>query len=99
MQPTPSDKPILAPGQPTKEGFLTWRDNPVTQWAFRALQAAAEAQRQGWTKASWEEANPDPLLLTELRTRADAYLALEETEYDAFCAMNDQDPAAGEQDG
>lgn len=84
-------------GQPSREEFLAWRENPVSQWVFRALQAVAEVQRQGWTAASWDQGEANPLLLVELRSRADAYRAAEETNYEAFCALNEQDPEAGEE--
>lgn len=77
---------------PTSEEFLQWRDHPVTKWAFRAVQAAAEAQKAGWLTQSWEANNPDPLVLCELRTRADAYLALYETPYEMWCELNGQEP-------
>ena len=70
---------------PTSEEFDAWRAEPVTQFVFAALRAAQDAQRDQWQAASWVRGEADELLLTELRTRADAYAGLEETDYDGFC--------------
>lgn len=77
---------------PTLDEFRQWRDNPVTKWAFRAVQEAASKNREAWISASWEAGKSDPALLSELRTRADAYAALENTTYEEWCAINRQEP-------
>ena len=65
----------------SEEEFLSWHDDPVTRWVLSACRKAAEENKLAWVEASWDAGNPDPLLLTELRTRADAYLALADTQY------------------
>jgi hypothetical protein len=69
-------KPISA------EEFAAWRDDPVTQIVLKAHLEMAEKQREGWAKASWDAGTVDPLLLTELKTRADAYRAIAECSYE-----------------
>lgn len=72
----------------TEEEFAAWRDEPVTQRILGTLSAMADAQREGWMASSWEGGNADPLLLTELRTRADAYQALSEGSYADFFGVD-----------
>lgn len=62
----------------TEEEFASWRIDPVTQWVIGELAKAAEAQREAWAATSWEGGVCDPMLLKELKTRADAYSALSE---------------------
>lgn len=65
----------------------------MTQWVFRAVSRAAELQKDEWLRLSWGQGEADPLLLCELRTRADAYLGLRETGYERWCELNGEDPA------
>jgi hypothetical protein len=73
---------------PTAEEFARWRDDGVTQWVMRAVQTAAEQNKAAWMKASWENGAASPALLQELRTRADAYLALAESPYETWAEWN-----------
>lgn len=65
-----------------REDFARWRDDPITRLVFKALDAAAEAQKTEWDNASWRGGvvRGDDLsrLLNELRVRADCYAALKE---------------------
>lgn len=76
---------------PTLEEFQAWRANPVTAWILKGCQTAAEAQKQHWLEKSWN-GDVDPLLRLECATRADAYLALEETTYEGWCDINEDNP-------
>lgn len=69
----------------SEEDFLAWREHPVTQWVFAAARKAAELQEIAWNEASWGDGKCDPMMLNELRTRADAYRALEETSFEDWC--------------
>lgn len=69
---------------PSQDEFDAWRDNPITRWVMGACAKAAAENRQSWIEASWGAGNADPLLLVELKTRADAYLALEQTRYEGW---------------
>lgn len=73
----------------SEDEFLLWREHPVTQWVLAAVVAGAEAQRAEWHRLSWEAGQADPLTLIELRTRADAYMALDETTYAQWRALNE----------
>jgi hypothetical protein len=64
----------------------------MTKWVHVILRSAAEAQKAEWDKVSWEGGEASPLLLCELRTRADAYMALEETSYEQWCERAGIDP-------
>lgn len=76
----------------TEDDFLRWRDNAVTQWIFKALETAVQAQKDEWGSISWDGNAPDPLKLMELRTRADSYAALFETDFTAWQAINGETP-------
>lgn len=77
---------------PSAEEFTRWRDDRVTQWIFRAILSGAEANKAAWVQASWDNGAASPALLQELRTRADAYMALIETPYDGWCELNEEEP-------
>lgn len=73
------------------EEFDRWLEDPVTQWVMRGARAGAEANRQAWTDASWGQGQADPLMLAELRSRADAYMALAETGFEGWRSANGED--------
>lgn len=77
----------------TPDEFQDWRDHPITQWVFKAIEHGAEAQRQGWLDASWEDNRADPLLLCELRTRADAYRAIIDTSFERWSELHEHPEA------
>lgn len=64
---------------PTQDEFDAWCENPVTRYVAAAWERSAIVQRDAWTVRSWSSGEADPALLTELRTRADAYNAFLET--------------------
>jgi hypothetical protein len=65
----------------TAEEFAGWHEDPVTQWVLGELAKAADANKGKWIEISWDQGTTDDLLLTELKTRADAYCALAEISY------------------
>lgn len=77
---------------PSREDFEQWRDNPVTRWVFAALKTAADENKELWVMQSWEERKLDPLELSDLRVRADAYMAMAETEYQGWVDFNGGEP-------
>lgn len=77
---------------PTREDFTRWLDDPITLFVFEALSTAAAAQQKAWNEISWDGGSCDPLLLVELRTRADAYKSLQEGTYEAFCEWLEVEP-------
>lgn len=54
-----------------REDFSMWRDHPVTVHVFRELQKVADAAKEKWMSSSWEQGAADPLLLAELRAKAE----------------------------
>ncbi len=75
----------------TEEDFEAWSENPVTRWVFAACMKAADANKQKWVDSSWEFNHANQALLSELRTRADAYAALVETDFDGWLAWHEGD--------
>ncbi len=75
MTPKPDPKAPI----PHPEDFDAWCEHPVTRFVAEGWRRAAEAQRDVWTGLSWGDGKADPEKLTELRTRADAYMAFQET--------------------
>lgn len=75
-----------------KEAFQAWAESPATRWVFRAVERASELQKEEWDRVSWQQGQADPILLTELRTRADAYKGLIETPYERFCELLGEEP-------
>lgn len=72
----------------TLDDFQRWRDNPVTQWIFAAVEKAALAQSEAWMDETWGAGKCDPEKLNVLRTRADSYRALYETPFEQWQQMN-----------
>lgn len=64
----------------------------MTQWVLEVLRESANSHKAEWDRVSWEGGKSDPLLLCELRTRADAYRAIEETAYEGWCERAGVDP-------
>jgi hypothetical protein len=53
----------------------------------------AGKQREEWDERTWVAGgHPDPLLLTELRTRADAYRTIRDCTYEDWMTANADDP-------
>lgn len=90
--PNPKLKPVVR-SAPSREAFDAWRENPVTLFVFAALSRAASEQQTSWAATSWHGGIADQALLTELRVRADAYRAIEEGGYEAFCEWAGVEPA------
>lgn len=76
-KPVPSRRKYV----PTPEEWAAWCDHPVTQWVAAAYEAQAARCREAWTAASWANGLADPLLLKELRTRADNFEAFTQSDY------------------
>ena len=76
----------------TAEDFARWREDPVTRFVFAAIERNADECREKWVEASWRFNNPNPVLLSELRTRADANRALIDTTYEGWCESMDAEP-------
>ena len=53
-----------------KEDFELWLAHPVTEQVMRALKRLSEKSKEEWLAKSWDGGNNDPLLLADLRARA-----------------------------
>lgn len=66
----------------------------MTRWIMAAMVSFAGKQRDEWVKRTFDDGGaPDPLLLAELRTRADAYRAIPDSTYDDWISAHG-DPEA-----
>lgn len=84
--------------QLSKDDYLIWRQLPVTKWILANLKIAAQLQKLEWDKQTWGQSlsgevsqiSPqemrDKLLI--LKTRADAYSALEEADFESWVNLN-----------
>jgi hypothetical protein len=77
---------------PSRDEFGRWREDFVTQWVMQAHKAAAEANKAGWIEGAWATGVASQGALNEVRTRSDAYLAIVDSSYEAFCDMLEQEP-------
>lgn len=69
----------------TREDFARWKEDPVTRAVIDAHIKTAEDNRTAWMKQSWDNGHANQRTLDELRTRADAYLAIAEMRYEDVC--------------
>lgn len=65
-----------------KEEFGAWRDTLITEEVFRALALLAEKSKQRWLEHSWDGGSADPLMLADLRARAEVARDLCELTYE-----------------
>lgn len=77
---------------PSREDFIRWRDDMVTQWVMKAHAQIAEDAKEQWLSASWGMGQANPLLLKELRVMADTYEAILSTGYEAYCNTLGEQP-------
>lgn len=76
------------PVQPDEEEYREWLTHPVTEWVFACMKKQAEAQKAKWADMAWK-GDLDPLLLKEAQVRADDYLALPESSFEDWKAIDD----------
>lgn len=55
----------------SKEDFEAWRDHIVTEQVFFAFDRLGDRARRQWMSASWDNGKCDPVLLADLRARAE----------------------------
>jgi hypothetical protein len=54
----------------TKEDFSAWLGNPVSEEVFRAFARLEAKAKADWLALSWGRGQCDPLVLADLRARA-----------------------------
>lgn len=77
---------------PSRDDFARWLQDPVTRFVMAAHRKTAEDNRAAWISQSWDNGQANPLTLLELRTRADAYLAITDTPYEGYCEALGEEP-------
>ena len=55
-----------------REMFEEWMANPVTEHVLARVASMAEANKQRWVDVSWGGGETSPLILAELKARAEA---------------------------
>lgn len=53
------------------DDFEQWLAHPVTEEVFRALDKLSEQAKQKWLDMSWKSGNADPMMLADLKARAE----------------------------
>jgi hypothetical protein len=76
----------------SREDFARWLEDPVTRAVIKAHRQTADDNRAAWVKHSWDNGHANPLTLLELRTRADAYMAIAEIGYADVCGAIGAEP-------
>ena len=76
---------------PDHEAFAEWRGHPVTEWIMQQMRAMAANQKAIWAESVWKDETLDPLLLREARVRADCYLAIPESTFEDWKAIDDSE--------
>lgn len=74
---------------PTEEEFEIWRDDPVTRFVLAVCRKTAGEVFDSWVQRAWQSNSVDSADLLEARTRADAYLALEQSDYSDWVAKSE----------
>lgn len=67
-----------------REDFDAWRREPVTQVIFAALAKARDREKAEWIRQSWDAGHCDPLVLAELRAKAEAFEDLLSNSYEIW---------------
>ena len=75
------------------EDFEQWRAHPVTEAVTRALVMLAERNKARWIELSWGGGQADPLVLAELRARAEGALDLSELTVEELNEVLDEEPS------
>jgi len=100
LSPPPRPRLAAVTFAPARDEYAAWRDEPVTRFVFAALRAAQTEQKHAWDAYAWDGQSADgeelAANLLVLKTRADAYAALEEADYDALCEWAGLDGERGE---
>jgi len=70
------------------EDYAEWLGHPVTEWVLGLMRGEAEAMKTKWANLAWETGELEALAFTEARVRADCYLALPDTSFDDWKALD-----------
>lgn len=80
-----------------KDDFELWRGHPVTEAVTRALTLLAERNKQKWIEVSWGAGETTPLVLADLKARAEMAQDLSELTFEELeDALNENETAKPE---
>lgn len=65
-----------------REMFEEWLAHPVTEHVLERVAEMAEKNKQQWIEDSWGAGRCDPMVLIDLRARAEAAKDLSELKYE-----------------
>ncbi len=81
------------------EQFEEWLAHPVTEHVLKRVGELAEANKQKWMDESWVAGKCDPMMLIDLKARAEAAKDLSEIEWsdigDGDDSLANRDSQAG----
>jgi hypothetical protein len=75
-----------------KDDFEAWRAHPITEAVSKALVLLAERNKQKWIDASWGGGIADPLVLADLKARAEMAQDLSELTFEELEQTLDDKP-------
>ena len=73
------------------DDFEQWRGHPVTEAVTKALRILAERNKQKWIDASWGGGQVDPIVLADLKARAEMAQDLSELTFEELSEVLDDD--------
>lgn len=73
-----------------REAFEEWLAHPVTEHVLKRVGELAEANKQKWMDESWGSGKCDPMMLIDLKARAEAARDLSELKYEDIEDEGDQ---------
>lgn len=76
--------------QPSPEDFAEWLQHPTTEWIVSCMQKFADQQKAMWADLAWN-GDLSEIMLTEAKTRADCYLAVPNSHYEDWKAIDDSE--------
>ena len=79
-----------------KEDFDAWLDHPVTSHVFKQFAKVSERAKDAWVQSSWEHGASDPVLLADLRARAEVVNDLITVSYEDINDGNELEDKAKE---
>ena len=65
-----------------RENFDEWLAHPVTEHVLKRVSELAEANKQKWIDESWGSGKCDPMMLIDLKARAEAAKDLSELKWE-----------------
>ncbi len=73
-----------------RESFDEWLAHPVTEAVLKRVGELAERNKQQWISDSWDAGKCDPMVLIDLKARAEAAKDLSELRYEDIDESEDK---------